>query len=112
MVGGCFMPRSPAACAVPVSQHCRQIVCCSYSGSRRYVFVQSNELLKLNFHPSSLLTIGDMLAFTRKLSDRSPAASAAAIGRVDTNAPNAENPPSATEQLALRGSIMSRVPQR
>ncbi len=79
---------------------------------RRYVFVQSSELLKLNFHPSSLLTIGDMLAFTRKLSDRSLAASAAAIGRVDTTAPNAENPPSATEQMALSGSIMSRVPQR
>ncbi|GFR40085.1 hypothetical protein Agub_g633, partial [Astrephomene gubernaculifera] len=83
------------------------------SSRTKYVFASSSELLKLNFHPSCLLTLGDTLAFVRRLSmRREEAAADNARGRSDVATPDAEKPPSSREQMALTGSIMSRVPQR
>ncbi|KXZ47067.1 hypothetical protein GPECTOR_38g304 [Gonium pectorale] len=74
------------------------------SSRTKYIFMTSSQLLKLNFHPSCLLTIGDSLQFSRQLFTRSDASLAEAV--------TAEKAPSPREQMALGGSIMSRVPQR
>lgn len=81
----------------------------------RYMFLSSSELLKLSFHPSCLLTVGDALAFTRSLLSRGPQAEAAriaAMGGDSSPATNVEKPPTLREQMALGASIMARVPQR
>jgi len=54
---------------------------CAALVPNRYGQLLSNEPLRVNFHPSSLLSIGDLLAFVRDLSaaaTSSPAASPAA----------------------------------
>ncbi|GLC63393.1 hypothetical protein PLESTF_000031500 [Pleodorina starrii] len=81
------------------------------SSRTKYVYVSSNELMKLTFHPSCLLTLGDTLSFVRRLAERQDMATDTA-GRSHNAAPVAEDPPSVSEQMALSGSIMTRVPQR
>ncbi|EFJ52490.1 hypothetical protein VOLCADRAFT_102987 [Volvox carteri f. nagariensis] len=79
----------------------------------RYVFVTSSELMKLTFHPSCLLTLGDTLSFVRRLYDRHEVATTVTgVSRGGATAPVAEDPPTVSEQMALSGSIMMRVPQR
>lgn len=72
--------------------------------------MSSAETLKLNFHPSSLLTIGDLLAFVRRLTDTGGDKPEAVAAR--STGPIAEKPPSMREQMALCSSVISRVPQR
>lgn len=72
--------------------------------------MSSAETLKLNFHPSSLLTIGDLLAFVRRLTDTGADQPDAVAAR--NTGPIAEKPPSMREQMALCSSVISRVPQR
>ncbi|GLI64033.1 hypothetical protein VaNZ11_007171 [Volvox africanus] len=83
------------------------------SSRTKYIFVSSSELMKLTFHPSCLLTLGDTLSFVRRISDRQQVTIAPmGLSRGGTAAPVAEDPPSVEEQMALSGSIMTRVPQR
>ncbi|GIL45737.1 hypothetical protein Vafri_2896 [Volvox africanus] len=83
------------------------------SSRTKYIFVSSSELMKLTFHPSCLLTLGDTVSFIRRISDRQQVAIApVGLSRGGTAAPVAEDPPSVEEQMALSGSIMMRVPQR
>jgi hypothetical protein len=74
--------------------------------------MSSTELFRLNFHPSSLLTIGDVLAFTRSLGGQGESLGSGATAAGSTQARGSDKAPSFAEQLALGGSVMSRVPQR
>jgi hypothetical protein len=78
----------------------------------RYLYLSSSELLKLSFHPSCLLTLGDTLAFTRLLTNHGREAHAGPADAGMHVAVN-EKPPSLEEQMAMvSGSVMARVPQR
>ena len=76
----------------------------------------SKQHLNVNFNPAALLSVGDALAFLNSLLDvdfndpgflREPSS----LGRpARVGAP--ENAPKLQEQMAQKGSIVSRVPQK
>lgn len=83
---------------------------------RRNVRLRSGQHLNFNFNPASLLSLGDAMAFTDALfdvnfNDPSFTREPTSLGRpARVGAP--ENAPQLHEQMAQRGSITSRVPQK
>ncbi|KAF6253188.1 hypothetical protein COO60DRAFT_1463300 [Scenedesmus sp. NREL 46B-D3] len=104
-----------------------------------YGQVLSSEPMRVNFHPSSLLSIGDLLAFVKEMSPQPAApaasnssrqASAVAAGpsplpaqdrqrwrqlqqqQVPSRRPQVEAAPSIEQQMALAEGVTSRIPQR
>ncbi|WIA12623.1 hypothetical protein OEZ85_006280 [Tetradesmus obliquus] len=66
-----------------------------------YGQVLSSEPMRVNFHPSSLLSIGDLLAFMQQQQPQAP-----------SRRPQVEAAPSIEQQMALAEGVTSRIPQR
>lgn len=65
--------------------------------------MESEEPVKVNFHPSCMLTIGDCLAFSRELSAAQPWAAGSGAVAVAMDVPAPERPPSAAASAAPDG---------
>ena len=87
--------------------------CCCAS---RNIRLQSGQHLNVNFNPAALLSFGDALAFCNRLLDvhfNDPGflKEQASLGQRPRSA-SPENAPQLHEQMAQKGSITSRVPQK
>ena len=88
---------------------------CSCQARCRHLWLTSKQHLGVHFNPAGLLSFGDALAFANAVQGPMPNydAVAGAVGHGDGSrlaAPEAA--PEMQEQMAQRGSITSRVPQK
>lgn len=83
----------------------------------RCIRLQSGQHLNVNFNPAALLTLGDALAFFKALLDGDCSARPDALKpppsqRKPARLAAPENAPQLHEQMAQKGSVTSRVPQK
>ena len=81
----------------------------------RHIWLTSKQHLSVHFNPSALLSFGDLLAFANAVSgpmSNQEAAGGSLDGVSNARMAAPEAPPHMRDQMAQRGSIISRVPQK
>lgn len=80
----------------------------------RHIWLTSKQHLSVHFNPSALLSFGDLMAFVNAVMGPMPnyEAVSGSLEGGNNRIAAPEAPPNMRDQMAQRGSIISRVPQK